>query len=250
MPRIVSPFANRPLTAWIEDLQHSQMADDRYRALLAVNSLGTAQDAVRWCAHLLNDADSSVRALAVKQLGERKRASETADQDISWAEIGAALVTRLNDDDPDVRFETARALGAINPQVTEAGRVLLALLDDEGTQPLMVAVVISALAEREDIESADLVPRLRALIVHPQAEVRENTTAIIAKLGSGASGLTSELIVALEDDEPIVRENAAVALGQAGVKSAEVIAALQTATQDEDEVVATMAKASIARLSE
>ncbi len=253
MPRIVSPFANRPLAAWIEDLQQSQAPDDRYRALLAVNSLGTAQDAMRWCGHLLNDADSSVRALAAKQLGERKRASAsaaTADQDLSWTDIGAALVARLHDDDPDVCFEAARALGAINPQVTDARHVLMSLVDDEGIQPLMLAVVISVLGERLDIDAGDLVPRLRKLIVHSQAEVRENATALAAKLGSGTAELITELIVALDDDEPIVRENAAVALGQAGVKSPEIIAALQTASNDEDEVVAASAKAAIVRLSE
>lgn len=253
MPRFVSPFASRPLAAWIEDLQQSQAPDDRYRALLAVNSLGTAQDAVRWCGHLLNDADSSVRALAAKQLGERKRASAsaaTADQDLSWTDIGAALVARLHDDDPDVRFEAARALGTINPQAPDALHVLWSLLDDDGTQPLMIAVVISALGERRDLKPADFVPRLRKLIAHSQAEVRENATAIVAKLGSDAAELTSELIVALEDEEPIVRENAAIALGQTGLKSADVMAALQTASQDEDEVVAAMAKTSIARLSE
>lgn len=252
MPRFVSPFENRPLTAWIEDLQHAQVADDRYRALLAINALGTAQDAVRWSARYLNDQDSNVRALAAKQLGERRRSSTSgasADDGIAWAEIAAALVTRLHDEDPDVCFESARSLGAINPQATEAGHVLMSLLDNEETQPLMLGVVMSALGERRDIEAAALIPRLRKLIVHPQAEVRENATALAAKLASGTAELAPELIAALDDDEPIVRENAAIALGQAGLNSTDIIDALMTASQDEDEGVADAAKASIARVS-
>lgn len=252
MPRFVSPFEKRPLSAWIDDLQQSQVVDDRYRALLAVNSLGTTQEIVHWSRRLLNDADSSVRALAAKQLGERKRTGsspETGNDDFSWADVGAELVARLHDDDPDVCFEAARALGAINPQVAEARHVLMSLADDDEIQPLMLAVIISAIGERMDIEAADLVPRLRNLLVHPQAEVRENATALAAKLGSGASELITELIVALDDDEPIVRENAAVALGQAGQSSTEIIAALQAASQDDDAGVAEAAKASIARVS-
>jgi len=252
MARFVSPFAHRPLAAWIEDLQQSTVADDRYRALLAVNALGTDRDAVTWCGHSLKDTDSSVRALAAKQLGGRKRNSEpsaTAATENLWPEIGTALAARLQDDDPDVRFEAACALGAVSPQINEARNVLLTLLDDEGTLPLSLAAVVSAVGERQDIAFGELAPRLKVLITHPQAEVRENVTGVIAKGGVDAGQLAAELIVALDDEEPVVRENAAVALGHSGQKSAEVLAALQIASRDEDEGVAAAANTAIDELS-
>src|SRR5688572_1170889 len=73
MPRFVSSFANRPLSAWVEDLQLAVSPDDRYRALQAVISLSSSDETVPWCRHALRDRDPGVRALAAKQLGETKR---------------------------------------------------------------------------------------------------------------------------------------------------------------------------------
>ena len=249
MAQFASPFSNRPMSDWIEDLQGAGSADERYRALLAVISTASPPESVRWCRHSLRDADSGLRALAAKTLGELKRRA-VAD-DAVWPEIGAELAERLSDEDPDVRFEAARALGRVNPRLTEARDVLLALLDDGGTQPLMIAVVVSALGERPDAD-ADvelLVPRFRHLLAHPQAEVRENVSAVVAGLNAVAASLIGELIVALDDDEPIVRENAALALGRSGRNSPDVLAALATAAGDDDEGVATVARDAHARLS-
>ncbi len=247
MAQFASPFSNRPLPAWIEDLQRAGSADDRYRALLAVISMASPPESVRWCRHSLRDVDSGLRALAAKSLGELKR--RTVESDAAWPEISTELVERLGDEDPDVRFEAARALGRVNPQLTEALDVLLSLLDDEGTQPLMIAVVVSALGERPDADAEVLVPRYRHLLAHPQAEVRENVSAVVAGSGTVAAALVRELIAALDDDEPIVRENAAVALGRSGNNSPEVLAALTTAAGDDDEGVAMAARDAQARLS-
>lgn len=249
MAQFSSSFSNRPLSAWIEALQGAGSADDRYRALLAVISTAPPQEAVRWCRHSLRDVDSGVRALAAKSLGELKR--RVIEGEVPWPEIGTELAARLHDEDPDVGFEAARSLGRVNPQFTDARDVLLSLLDDEGTQPLMIAVVVSALGERPDAtgDAELLIPRLRQLLAHSQAEVRENAAAVVAGLGSVAAELVMELIVALDDEEPIVRENAALALGRSGVNLPQLLAALTAASDDDDEAVAAAAREARALLS-
>lgn len=246
MPKSSSMFSSRPLPAWIDDLQQAESGDLRYRALLAINSMASADQAIRWCQHAIADADSGVRALAAKQLGGWKRRDTPLDE-TAWRAIGAALQAHLNDDDPDVRFETARSLGRITPELPEAAGVLLSLLDDEGTQPLMIAAVVSALGERVNLNSMDMIPRLRRLASHSQAEVRESVSEVAAKLGKAAEGLLAELLVAIDDEEPIVRENAAISLGNCPA-SPQVLEALLIAGNDDDEGVAAAALASRTRL--
>lgn len=239
-----SPFSNRSVEEWGNSLQQATSADDRYRALLAINSLGTEEAILDACRRSLGDADSGVRALAAKQIrGLRPRAgTEQPALEEAWLPIADLLETCLADEDPDVRFEAARTLTQVAPERAGARDVLLALLDDEGTQPLMLAVVVTALGERTDLGAGSLLPRFQKLLRHAQAEVRENTSAVICRWGAEVAPMVSELIAALDDDEPIVRENAAIALGRCDVSTAEVLCALQTATEDEDEGVAAAAR--------
>lgn len=243
-----SPFSSRSAEEWINVLQQSSSADDRYRALLGVNSTGSPQQALEWCARSLGDADSGVRALAAKQLRELK--SRAADQTSSetWSSTSASLQQCLSDEDPDVRFEAARSLTQVAPECTAAREVLLTLLDDEGTQPLMLAVVVTAVGERTDLPAELMLPRFQRLLGHPQAEVRENSSAVVCQWGPKAAALVGELITALDDDEPIVRENAAIALGGAGVTSEHVLKALEIAATDEDEGVADAARGACEQL--
>lgn len=246
MARIVSPFSGRSLQEWIEVLQQATTSDERYRALLAVKSLGSLDDAVAWSRHSLSDADSALRALAAKQLGELKR---LATGDVApWAEIAIELAERLGDSDIDVRFEAARALGRIQTNDESSQGILLSLLDEEGIQPLMIAAIVAALGERSDVDLALLVSRYGRLLTHEQAEVRESVSAAVAAWGPQAAALVEPLVIALDDEEPLVREYAALALGRAEVASELVIAALQTAAADEDELVAETAREALRRL--
>ena len=240
MARIVSPFASRSLEEWIEVLQQATTPDERYRALLAVKSLGSLDEAVVWSRHSLSDADSAVRAVAAKQLGELKRLS-TGDVAL-WTEIATGLSERLDDPDIDVRFEAARALGRIRTNDEPSMGVILSLLDDEGIQPLMTAAIVTALGERSDVDLSLLVSRYGRLLSHEQAEVRESVLAAVAAWGPQAAPLVDPLVIALDDEEPLVREHAALALGRAEVASEAVVAALRTASVDEDEAVAETAR--------
>lgn len=240
MARLVSPFSGRSLAEWIEVLQRAESADERYRALLAVKSLGSWEEAVAASHRVLSDDDAVVRALAAKVLGESRRLDE-ADAS-SWSEIAEALVARLSDLDVDVRFEAARALGRVRRGDAAARDVLLSLLDEEDVQPLMLASIITAVAERSDVDLTRLALRYGTLLIHEQAEVRESVSAAVAQWGVSAAALIEPLLIALDDEEPLVRENAALALGRAGVASEEVAAALRAAATDEDEVVASVAR--------
>lgn len=246
MARIVSPFSGRSLDEWIEVLQQATTPDERYRALLAVKSLGSLDDAVTWSRHSLSDADSAVRALAAKQLGELKRLS-TGDV-VPWTEIATELSERLGDSDIDVRFEAARALGRIQTNDESSKGLLLSLLDDEGIQPLMTATIVATLGERSDIDPSLLAARYGLLLSHEQAEVRENVSAAVATWGPQAAALVDPLVIALDDEEPLVREHAALALGRAEVASETIIAALRTASADEDEIVAETAREALRHL--
>lgn len=246
MARRISPFSERTLVEWIDHLQQATSPDERYRALLAVKSLGPFDEAVAWCRHSLHDADLSVVALAAKQLGELKRCS-TGDS-VAWTDIARELAARLADADLDVRFEAARSLGRIRSDDESSRGVLLSLLDDAGIQPLMIAAIVTALGERSDLDVSLLAPRYGRLLSHEQAEVRECVSAAVATWERPAALLVEPLLIALDDEEPLVRENAAISLGRAGSDTAAVIAALQTVSTDEDEIVAEAARNSLRQL--
>lgn len=248
MPK--SPFSNRSVDEWIIQLQQATSADDRYRALLAISSSGSRQQALKYSVLSLEDSDSGVRALAAKQIRELKTRddAELGASIEAWQEIASKLQKLLADEDPDVRFEAARTLTQVSPGDIAARDVLLALLDDDGTQPLMLAVVVTAVGERQDLGATVLLPRFQKLISHSQAEVRENVSAVVCQWGSEVTTMLPELIVALDDDEPIVRENAAIALSDSGAATEEVLAALRIAAKDEDEGVAAAAQNAITKL--
>jgi HEAT repeat protein len=125
--------------------------------------------------------------------------------------------------------------------------VLVTMLNDEETQPLMLSIVVAALGERHDLQSADVIERLKVLLSHPQAEVRESVSAVVSP-GSIAEQLIDPLVAALDDDEPIVRENAATALGNSGDDGSRIQEALSIAERDEDEGVAEAARAALSKL--
>lgn len=247
MARMVAPFSERSLKEWTVALQQATSPDERYRALLAVRSLGSVGEVVVSSRRSLNDDDSAVRALAAKQLGESK--GHDSPPAASWDDIATELIARLSDSDVDVRFEAARALGRVHSDNESAREVLLSLLEEEETQPLMLASVVTVLAARSDLDLAALAARYGTLLSHEQAEVREAVSAAVAAWGlPAAAALIDPLLIALDDEEPLVRENAAVALGRAGVTSNAVVAALRTAATDEDEVVASVSRDALLQL--
>lgn len=229
-------------------LRLSPSPELRYRALTVLMSDGSPDEALEASRRSLGDAEAMVKALAVKQLGVLKQSGRVAATHPDWPAIAGELSAFLDAEDGDTRFEAARALGRIDPAQPSARDVLLKLLDAEETQPLMLAMIVAALGERNDIAPSQLAARFRELISHDRAEVRENITAAVAGWGPQAALLIEELIVAADDEEPVVRENAALALGRTQVASEAVLAALATASFDEDPGVAAIAAAALQQL--
>ena len=244
MPEIPKPFSHQPLSAWIVQLQESKLAEDRLRALQAVSLLSTRDETSHWATHSLRDADSMIRALASKLLGISEGPISTQAE----AEIASLLV----DADPDTRFEAARALLRKKAALCDRSiPVLLAFLDEEETQPLMAAAVINSLVEASDVDGlldSEMFPRLQKWMTSERGEVREAVAMAFAKWPAMCESVTEQLLLLLDDSEPVVREKIAEALGKAGVFNEQIKSALQTASEDEDSEVARVAAQALTRL--
>ena len=242
MPLLPPPFSNQPLSDWIAQLQQSASAEDRVRALQAIGVLGSPLEVVAWALNAVRDTDSTVRALAAKQLGaiEASEAVETQ------------LVSLLDDVDPDVKFEAARALvRAKSQQSILTVPVFLTFLDETETHPLMVAAVVNTLVKIDlppQTTMEGLRPRLQRLLNHERAAVREAVSSAFVKWPAMGASCVDQLLPLLDDNEPVVRENIAKSLGESGVTNDAIRAALQTASQDEDVEVARAANDALQRL--
>ena len=244
MSNIPLPFSDKSVSDWIIQLQQSNSGEERLRALQAVGLHCRPEETVRWSAYALKDTDSSVKALAAK-LDGNLRSGVSAETELQ-------LVSLLTDEDPDVQFESARALIRQKSQhADQAVSVLISFLDEPETHPLMLAAVVNALAESEiDFQSVDdqIKPRLVKLIEQERAEVREAVANAFAKWPVMAKTCWEPLLPLLDDCEPIVREKIAATFGAAGINNEQIRVALQTASQDEDTEVARVASEALQRL--
>lgn len=245
MPKLPPLFSERSVPEWIALFQSASSAEDRIRGLQAINALCPAEEARRLANQALTDADPTVRALAARLVGNNA-APLSADLD-------ARLQCLLNDDDPDVRFESARALlrcGSV--QADQAISKLIAFLDEQETDALMMAAVVSTIVDASPnfsrVES-ELLPRLSRLIDHERAEVREAVACAFARWPQLSRACSPQLLPLLDDSEPLVREKIALALGQSGLTDDAIKAALSTAANDDDVEVARVAAEALQRLT-
>jgi len=245
MPKLSQPFSDQPIADWIALFQQSKSADERLRALQAIGSRGQTAETEQWATYGLDDADPTIKALAARLL--------SATTTTAAVDPATRLVSLLNDEDPDVRFEAARALIRRKSKHAAAARpVLLTFLDETETQPLMLAAVTNLLAEI-DLDPAtsvnELLLRLKKLFGHDRGEVREAAAIAFAKWPAMATECSDLLLPLLDDSEPLVREKIAESLGQAGVNNDAIRAGLQAATDDEDTEVARVARLALDRLN-
>lgn len=248
MPDAIHRFADHPLPVWLQRFQSSPNAEERYRALQAVISLSQPEDAVGWLWKGLNDADSAVRAGTAHWLAAQAGKSPRPGTSEQWATIQSRWQQLLNDDDPDVRWESARGLLLLNADVKPATAVLLQFLSDDDTQPVMLAAILQILGQAAGTLADQPLPWER-LLHHPQTEVREQAARTIGLCGTAAvQEETPHLIPLLDDDEPFVREEAARALGRIGVALPAILSALEAAMTDEDPIVAETAGESLQAL--
>ena len=246
MPPIPKPFSSQPIADWITQLQKDNSAEQRLRALQAIGLLAPPDEIARWSAHALCDEDSTIRAFAAKLIGGLRTPVPY--------QTTTLLASLLQDSDPDTRFESARALlRTKSNQSNLVAPVLFAFLDEEETQPLMVASILNTLAEADafpGLNEPELLPRLLRFIDHDRAEVREANSAVFAKWPSLCQSCTDQLLPLLDDSEPVVREQIALAFGQSGINSEKVREGLRAASQDEDTEVARVAIEALRRLSQ
>jgi HEAT repeat protein len=249
MKPALKPFAEKPLAAWLELFRSSPNAEERYRALQAVASLAKPDESIGWLQMGLDDADSAVRAGSARLLASRIELTPRPASAEEWKSVAERWAPLLNDDDPDVRFESACGLVELDPANTSAATVLAELLVDAETQPAMLAAILKTYRVI-DPQALKSTPPWTRLLQHEQSIVREEAARTLGHWGSASSNLVQELVPQLEDEEPFVREEAAKALGAIGIAAPNIMAALETATTDEDEIVAETAKASLQKLRE
>ncbi len=243
MPDPLRRFADRPLAAWQELFQSSPQEEERYLALQAIAALTDRNQAVGWMIRGLQDAESSLRAAAARWLANQKGAGTEAELNAihaRWQEL-------LQDADPDVRFEAARGLFTRAANHQPATTVLLALLNDADTQPVMLAAVLQALSQGSNPGEAPSIAWPHFL-QHEQAEVREQAARALGHCGTRSAAQAQELFPLLDDEEPFVREAAAESLGQMGLTTDAILRTLETASTDDDAVVAEAVRAALHRL--
>jgi len=248
MSHFKSPFADRPLSAWLQILSTASDAEERYRALQAVIALGREDEVAGLIRQALDDADSAVRAGASRWLARCAEKSSRPGAPDDWKSIQFVWEKLLKDDDPDVRFESARGLLALGADHAAALAVVLEFLRDPETQPVMQVSILKALSHAGVRLSADSAPWL-PLLQGGQAEVREAAARTVGHCGIAAAGeFSSALMALLNDEEPFVREEAARALGHSPIATGEMLTALEEAAKDEDTLVAEAAQVSLAAL--
>ena len=246
MPPIPKPFASQSISDWITLLQKDDSPEQRLRALQAIGLLGGPDEIARWAAHALRDNDSTIRALAAKLIGGLRLPVSDETQTL--------IASLLQDNDPDTRFESARALLRTKSSRSDlVAPILFSFLDEEETQPLMVASILNTFVEAEVIPGrieSELLPRLLRFVDHDRAEVREANSAVFAKWPALCQACTDRLIPLLDDSEPVVREQIALAFGKSGINSEKVREGLRAASQDEDSEVARVATEALQRLGQ
>lgn len=242
-----NPFSGTPFDDWIEALWTPDPLDRRYRAWTAVTTLLSPSEVWSQALRLLADSEPELRAAAAHWLAvtiNRGALDLTSERQVQIREQTMSL---LADADPDVRLAAAEAAVAWHVESPEVSRQVLLLLNDETTEPTSLALLSRLSGRLPDIADRS-VPRLAALLSADSAEVREASALALKQLGARSMPAATELVAALEDEEPLVREFAAQALGQHDSVDDTIRHGLQAACDDEDAVVAAAAQAALSRL--
>ncbi|WP_414620643.1 HEAT repeat domain-containing protein, partial [Calothrix sp. CCY 0018] len=165
------------------------------------------------------------------------------------AKLVEKLIKALQDEDSDVRWYAASALGKIGDK--DAVQPLIKALKDEDFLVRMYAA--EALGKIEDkaaikplinaLQHDDSVVRIRR---RGEASVRSNAAEALGNIGDKAA--VEPLINALQHDDSVVRSNAAEALGKIGDKAA--FEPLIKALHDEDSGVRCSAAEALTKIGD
>lgn len=159
-------------------------------------------------------------------------------------QILETLKTLGNRDGSDLTL----AISSIQPPVTEAVPVLIALIDGRNEYTQRGAVYALG---RMGTASISAVPRLiECLQSHRDADTREKAAEALGKIGpSAASSTVPALIKATRDDKwPKVRRASLSALGEIGPAAREAIPVLRAALRDPDSWISLEARNALFRV--
>ncbi|MGB7443992.1 MAG: HEAT repeat domain-containing protein [Coleofasciculaceae cyanobacterium] len=178
-----------------------------------------------------------------------------------------ALIEALNDENKQVRWRAASALGDIGAEASSAVPTLIETLQDEDEYVRRIAAfslgkigsaataavpnLVEALHDSDlnlqsvaayalgkiGSEDATAVSELIEALQNSKAEVRWNAATALGRIGAEPSSTVPALIEALQDKEKYVRRSAADALGQFASQAAPAVNALVKALQDENKYV-------------
>lgn len=138
-------------------------------------------------------------------------------------DVGAQLVEQLNHEDPDLRLNSARALGLVD----DGGghELLVDLLDDPSNQ-----VRFNAAASLARMGQEEGVQFLFGALRSEDTILRTNAVKSLIEVQQNSAAVEKALLAALADSNALARAAAAQILGQAGVGTA--VPALLKATED------------------
>lgn len=190
--------------------------------LAAAQGLGVAEagpKAVQALQRATNDPDGKVRVVALFGLWIITR------EEGPLAQIAEALKNGI----PDVRRQSAAALGAVHNRKT-IPMLLPALQDLDPEVRSGAAHSLRLVCGMIRGEAKESIADLAAALANPDAEVRQSLAGALAGIGPDAKAAVPALIQALKDAEASVRATTAYALGQ--IRSKTAVPALTEALQD------------------
>ncbi|MBE7379909.1 MAG: HEAT repeat domain-containing protein [Leptolyngbya sp. SIO1E4] len=160
--------------------------------------------------------------------------------------VGLLLVL-LQDDESDVRYRAAEALGQLGQGSDAVVAALLPLLqDDESDVRSHAAEALVKLGQGSNAVVATLLP----LLQDDESDVRSHAAEALVKLGQGSNAVVATLLPLLQDDKFFVRSRTAEALGQLGQGSDAVVAALLPLLQDDESLVRSSAAEALGQLGQ
>lgn len=219
------------LAALVDVLKHETDAG-RGAAARLIGKLGPeAREAVPYLIPAIHDAREDVRSQVVVALGAIGPAARAAVP---------ALIAAF--EDAAVRWQVADALGAIDPESPEVGRVLLRGLKDESSS---VRWRSAGALDRVSSPSPEMIAALAAVTSDSSENVRLAALKALSK-AKAAVPLAPLFVRALRDPDSRVRSKAAEVLGRTG--SADSVRALEPLLQDPEPTVRDIAARAIRKL--
>ncbi|NEO78369.1 HEAT repeat domain-containing protein [Moorena sp. SIO4G3] len=141
------------------------------------------------------------------------------------------LLARLKDDNSDVRWKAADALGELGNSSETLVSALFARFQDENSDVRWRAAI--ALGKLGN-SSKTVVNGLLAKLQDPDAGVRDRAAVALGNSDNSSETLVNALLAKLQDDASRVRSGAAYGLGKLGNSSETVVNALLARLQDDD----------------